>query len=69
MLGVRQILFHLAPLQRLHIKKSKDGNMINNGANSELPFFQQVDLLTPDIARFHVVEPFLEVLPEILDRS
>lgn len=43
--------------------------MINNGANSELPFFQQVDLLTPDIARFHVVEPFLEVLPEILDRS
>jgi len=36
---------------------------------SELPFFQQADLITPDIARFDVVEPFLEILPEILDRS
>jgi hypothetical protein len=42
--------------------------MINDGANPQLPFFQQVNLITPDIARFHVIQPFLKVLPKILDR-
>src|SRR5437764_5151059 len=68
-LRVRQILFHLATLQRLHIEKSKRGNMIDDGPNPELSFFQQVDLITPDIARFHVVEPFLKVPPKIFHRS
>jgi hypothetical protein len=55
-LRIRQVFFHVPPLQHAQEEEPKRGNLGHDGPDRELPLFEQIDLVTPEIVGADAVE-------------
>ena len=54
-LWVGQILLHIPALQNLDIEESKRGNLDDDGAVSQFPVFEQINLIAAKIVRSQMI--------------
>jgi hypothetical protein len=64
---IRQILFHVSPLQQLDVKEAECADVQNNGINGKLALSEQVSVITPDVVRAQFFERHADALTEVLD--
>jgi hypothetical protein len=56
MLGVRQVFFHVPPLQHAEKEKPESGDLRHHGADRQFPLFEQEHLITPEVVRPDAIE-------------
>ena len=66
-LGIRQVFFHVPPLQHPEKEKPEGGNHGHHGAHFQLPLFEQEHLVAPEIVRTDAIEPSAGVAAKGLD--
>ena len=55
-LRIRQVLFHVPPLQHAQKEEPERGDLGDDGAHRQLPLFEQIDLVAPEIVGADPVE-------------
>jgi len=65
--GVRQILFHVTPLESLAVQKTNCRDALNDGSNRQFPFLQQVRMVLPQIVGSDTCQRLFGVLLEVVD--
>ena len=67
-LWVGQILPHIPALQHLDVEEPKCTNLDDNCAVSQIPVFEQIDLIAAKIVRSQMIEPLVYSLAARLHR-
>jgi hypothetical protein len=55
-LRIRQVLLHVPPLQHAQEEEPERGDLGDDGPDCKLPFFEQIDLVTPESVGAHSIE-------------
>ena len=67
MLRVRQVFFHVPPLQHAQEEEPQGGDLSDHRAHGQLPVFEQEDLVASEVIRPDAIEPSTRVAVEGLD--
>src|SRR5689334_7501471 len=66
---IRQVLFHVPPLQCLRVQEANRGDMLYHRPHGEFALLQQIRVITAQVIWTEAIEPFSAVLLKLPDDS